>query len=213
MSSHCDTCYKSKATKAPTRNRSHKTRIQTQLQFQPGHDWRELKAGDVIALDIVYYQSNNRKHMGLFAVDVASNAVYFKPLPNGMKSVTDEIVLLIKRWRLDERTGMSHIRHDGDKALTHNVAKACQRFNSVISDAYPSLDPNLNPAERAWRHISAATRSSLIESNAPDIHRARAIRHAVLHHNFIPAPSRANARPIDVLQKEIRLFSHPEPIL
>jgi hypothetical protein len=120
---------------------------------------------------------------------------------------------VVKTWRLADRTYHCVIRHDADSTLTARAAAVADVYSNVSAEPYPSGDPNLNPAERAWRHCHEAATALLVESGLGDECRLRAIAHACVHQVFLPAPSRGGRRPVDILGAGVQLYAHPDPLL
>ena len=202
----CAACAEANQTSPPHRH-DNKPRTQSRANsplseplFQPGHDPRVLRGGEVISVDIVYIDSgpNTPKHKALFAVDVHSNATWLLRIQNkpsadkAMRTVLNQVNAAARPYQL-------RIGCDGDNALVSALTRAAAPFANVTVVPYPAGDPDCNPAERTWRHLQAAGRANLVASGQARRWLLAATQHAVTHHLWLPTPSRNDKRPIDLL--------------
>ena len=87
------------------------------LRFQPGHDPRQIRPCEVIALDIVTVDQGDKPNLkAFFAVDVKSTA-YFIVQGSSRRHIIDAVHRMAKGFRLHDRPYTCTLRFDTDSGL------------------------------------------------------------------------------------------------
>ena len=168
--------------------------------FQPGHDPARLRGAEVLSCDIVYVPMGDGrpKQKALFVVDVHSTASFLVKIAD-KPAAEGALRTVLNRVNVTSRAYQIRVGCDNDSALVGALTRAAKPFPNVHVTTYPSGEPNCNPSERMWRHIQAAGRANAVAAGHGPRWLFAATEQAVTHNLWLPAPSRANARPIDML--------------
>jgi hypothetical protein len=168
--------------------------------FQPGHDPARLRGAEVLSCDIVYVPMGDGrpKQKALFVVDVHSTASFLVKIAD-KPAAEGALRTVLNRVNVTSRAYQIRVGCDNDSALVAALTRAAKPFPNVHVTTYPSGEPNCNPSERMWRHIQAAGRANAVAAGHGPRWLFAATEQAVTHNLWLPAPSRANARPIDML--------------